>query len=101
MTVTIFFTPFHRFYPDIFCIHYTLNFFPQLGQTQKCSEEICLPLPQAPHSIPIGPNSNAPQQPLPAEKSFPVVVVSVIIWQFSFPHFGHFISLPLFLLCLD
>ena len=62
-------------------------------------ESIVFPLPQRPHKIPIGPNRTAPQQPFPAEKSFPEEVVSVVTCKFGFPHLGHCIfKSPLYLI---
>lgn len=71
--------PLHPFDPSFLIHDYALNLFPHWLHTQYALLFTCLPFPHAPHRIPIGPNRIAPQQPFPAEKSLPVVVVSVII----------------------
>ncbi len=54
---------------------------------------------QKPHKTPTGPARSHPQHPFDAEKSFPSVCVDVMIWQFSLPHFGHFIVFPPYIRC--
>lgn len=84
----------HHLYPTrIGFFIYSLHLFPQSLQTQNWLLCVCFPLPHAPQSKPIGPNNTAPQHPLDAEKSFPVVLTSLIIWQRSPPHLGHLILL--------
>ena len=56
---------------------------------------VCFPFVQKPQRIPTGPASSHPQMPLPAEKSFPSVFVSVMIWQLELPQCGHCIIDPL------
>jgi hypothetical protein len=79
----------HRSDPEPVLPFYAFHFVPQLLQIQNDSEWICFPFVQKPHRIPTGPARSHPQHPLLAEKSLPSVVVSVITWQLSLPHFGH------------
>lgn len=72
---------FHGCHPYLIRSVYAFHFLPQLLHTQKDSVRVCFPLVQKPQRIPTGPASIHPQIPLLAEKSFPLVFVSVIIWQ--------------------
>ena len=92
MAAAEFSTLFHRCHPQSVCSGYTFHFLPHELHTQYESVYVLLPSVQKPHRTPTGPASSQPQHPFDAEKSFPSVCMSVIIWQFSLPHFGHLIA---------